>query len=365
MINLMEKYSAKLPKIWGHNSFIEGAVNEGYSWDGVKGIIITDIISQPLNDYQRSGTSRYGAPKDVQDWRQSLQLRHDKSYAMVIDRGDNSEQQMLKSSGKVTKKQTKEQVNPLRDKNAFSEWAKHAGHVIELSEAMSKANIVENLLEAEVYMNNKAVPMDDRRLYIKNTYHKMLRLSTEFNNCDNLKDRLVFKNKLGDLSTFTVIGVPDSWLPANVEYLAVYKESVFAPRKIQELHLHKDPPGISGHLLEARYIFDAFVFGALANGCVIGVTKGSKTVKPAASGDTTDGVTLTSTTADAIIRYTVDGSDPRYSDSAKIYTSAIKKGEGGADLKVGDVILAYAEKLTDNLYNSDVISHTAAEATGA
>ena len=248
MINLMEKHSAKLPKIWGFNSFIEGATNEGYSWDGVKGIIITDIISQPLNDYQRSGTSRYGAPKDVQDWRQSLQLRYDKSYSMVIDRGDNSEQHMLKSSGKVTKKQTKEQVNPLRDKNAFTEWAKHAGHVIELSEAMSKANIVENLLEAEVYMNNKAVPMDGRRLYIKNTYHKMLRLSTEFNNCDNLKDRLVFKNKLGDLSTFTVIGVPDSWLPANVEYLAVYKESVFAPRKIQELHLHKDPPGISGHL---------------------------------------------------------------------------------------------------------------------
>lgn len=365
MINLMAKYADKLPKIWGYNSFIEGAVNTGYDWDGVDRIIVTDTISQPLNDYRRSGQNRYGDPKDVQDWKQTMQLRNDKSYSMVVDKGDNSEQHMLKTSGKITKKQTKEQVNPLRDKNALSEWAKHGGHVIEASAAITKDNIVPFILGAETYMSNKSVPTDNRRVYIGNTRHMMLRQSSEFNNCDNLKERLIIKGKLGDLSTFTIIGVPDEWMPAGVEFIAVHKDSVFAPRKIWELHLHKDPPGISGHLMEARYIFDAFVFGALANGCVIGVTKGSKTVKPAASGDTTDGVTLTSTTADAIIRYTVDGSDPRYSDSAMIYTSAIKKGEGGADLKVGDVILAYAEKLSDNLYNSDVISHTAAAATGA
>lgn len=362
MINLHAKYADKLPRLFGHNSYIEGHVNESYRWDGVNRIIVTDTVSQPLNDYRRSGQNRYGDPKDVQDWKQTMQLKNDKSYALVVDRGDNSEQQMLKSSGRITSKQTKERVNPMRDQNAFSEWSKHAGHVIELSAAVGKANIVDVLLDAEVYMNNAGVPTDNRRLYIRNTYHKLLRLSSEFNNCDNLKERFVVKGKLGGLSAFEVIGVPDGWLPPEVEYLAVYKESVFAPRKIQELHVHQNPPGISGHLMEARYIYDAFVFGALANGCVIGVKPGAKAAAPTAAGGPGSGVTLACATSGALIRYTVDGSDPRYSDSAALYTGPITKGEGGADLKAGDVIFAYAENLAAGKHGSELLIHTVAEA---
>ena len=47
--------------------------------------------------------------------------------------------------------------------------------------------------------------------------------------------------------------------------------------------------------------------------------------------------TLSCTTSGASIRYTVDGSDPRYSKSAQSYTAAVTLAEGRS-------IRAYAEK---------------------
>ena len=66
-INLHSKYSDQLAKLYTKNSFVEGHTNNRWSFSGFKSIYIPSITTQPLNDYQRSGTSRYGTPKDLQD----------------------------------------------------------------------------------------------------------------------------------------------------------------------------------------------------------------------------------------------------------------------------------------------------------
>ena len=56
------------------------------------------------------------------------------------------------------------------------------------------------------------------------------------------------------------------------------------------------------------------MLGAKCGGVYALVAKGSTTAAPTFA----EGGTLSSTTSGATIYYTVDGSDPRYSDSAKV-----------------------------------------------
>lgn len=46
----------------------------------------------------------------------------------------------------------------------------------------------------------------------------------------------------------------------------VHKDSVTAPRQLEEFKIHDDPPGISGNLIECRFIYDCFVFNEKIDG---------------------------------------------------------------------------------------------------
>ena len=90
--------------------------------------------------------------------------------------------------------------------------------------------------------------------------------------------------------------------------------------------------GVSGALIEGRHYYDAFVLGAKCAGVYACVKTGMVTAKPVNNSGT-----LTCTDSGAVIRYTVDGSDPRYSDSAREYSTKIIT-------QSGEIIRAYAEK---------------------
>lgn len=352
-INLLTKYADKLPPLFGHKSYIAGHTSEGYKFDGAKSIVVIDDIPVDFGDYTRSGTARYGTPTDVQDWKQTMTLRYDASVARVIDKGDRMQQGYLKTAGRVVKKQITQKANPMLDKNAFKEWAQNAGQVIDAAATISKSNIVDLVLAMELAMNNKAVDPEDRTLFIKATYENAIRLSTQFDNCDSLKTKFVIHGLIGRIGRFMVVGVPDGWFPTNVAAIGTYKESVFAPVQLKDVNYHKDPPNISGDLINIRMIYDAFVRGALADGVVVLVESGKKTATPAATkGSTTTALASTTNSGTVDIKYTTDGTDPRYSDTAQAYSAAITNPDAGT------VIKAVAYKFSAGLYGSDVLEHT-------
>ena len=106
-----------------------------------------------------------------------------------------------------------------------------------------------------------------------------------------------------------------------------------------------DPVGVSGALIEGRHYYDAFVLGAKSNGVYALVQKSSKLTAPilAFSSQT---VTATKPSGAEEMRYTVDGTDPRYSDSAKVYTAGVAM-TSGATFRVA----AFAE----GKFTSDVV----------
>lgn len=353
MINLVTKYADKLPPLFKNRSRTAGRTNENFKWNGVGSIVALDIIVPELEAYTRSGTNRFGTPEDVQDWKQTMLVTQDYGKSLVVDKGDYTQQMMLKNAGRVVRDLTVKRVVPQIDKRAYLVWAQNAGKVIDAGATLDKTNIVEKLLDMETYMDDAGVPQPDRYLYIKSNYKQALRLSDEFDACESLKERLVMYGKIGELSTFTVIGVPASWMPTGVAAIATYKESVFLPKQINTANLHKDPPGISGHQVDYRALYDAFVYGAIADGVVALVENGKKTATPEATkGSTTTALASTTNSGTVDIYYTLDGTDPRYSDTKVAYSAPIENPAAGV------VIKAVAFKFSAGYYGSDLLEHT-------
>ena len=97
-------------------------------------------------------------------------------------------------------------------------------------------------------------------------------------------------------------------------------------------------------------MFDAFVKPTKADGIYVACKTGTVAADPAIV-IASNTATITSETADAVILYTTDGSDPRFSDTAKTYSASSKP-----TLASGETIRAAATKT--GMYWSGVAEST-------
>ncbi|MDD3400718.1 MAG: N4-gp56 family major capsid protein [Eubacteriales bacterium] len=331
-INLHDKFAKKMLDAFTADSFTEGLCGAKYDFIGVKSIKIMTTVTDELNDYSRSGTSRYGTPTDVQDTLQELTMTQDKSFTKAIDKGDNSEQDMMKNAAVYLRKQIRERVTPAMDKYRLSLWAMHAGKIATMASAPTAATIVGALLDAEVYFADNLVPADSRCVWIPHKYVKFLKTASEWTGCDGIVNKILFKGEVGTFSTLHIVAVPESYMPANVYFLCAQKESLLGPKKLAETQVHQNPPGISGHLIEGRWIYDAFVLGEIASGVYACIAAANKSANPTVNASTGAIALGTNNTA---AYYTLDGTDPRYSTTAvKITAGATPSGVAGKTVKV-------------------------------
>lgn len=345
-INLLELHAKPLDTMYTSESYIKGKTSNQWSWDGAKTVKIESIITQPPQDYNRTAAAnRYGTPKELQDALDIHTIRRDRSVSMVVDKGNNVQNGHLKEAGKVMKQEMQEQFVPESDRYALQEWAANAGYAIGAAEP-TKDTIIEQLVAVETRFANKHVPRTDRYVYIGNKYVGMLRQSLK--ECDTITDKLLLKGVVGDFGTLHLVGVPDTDLPAGVYMIATHKNAVVYPVQIKDAKLHIDPPGISGNLMEFRHIYDAFVIGTKKDGCVVVCDAEKVVATPVITkGGSTTTIAITGT---GTIKYTTDGSDPRFSNSAQTYSAAIP------NLATGERIRAVG--VGDGMYVSDMAELT-------
>ncbi len=348
-INYATEFSPKVAESFKKESLTDSATGKGYSFSGAKTVKIFSVDVAPLNDYQRSGMSRYGDPKELGDTVQELTMRDDKSFSMTIDKGNQADQMNIKGAARAMRRETEQVVVPYIDKYRFKEWAKGAGIVKGLSAAPAKNTIVEMIFDAGAEMDNRLVPSSARTLFIPNTYYKLLALSDQFLGVDKLGEKVLSKGVVGEIDGMTVKRVPDSYFPKNVYFMVKWKGSTVDPVKLQDANIHKDPPGLSGNLLEGRIYHDAFVIGAKADGIYVAAAASAVAADPTIT-ISSGKATIASTTSGAVLRYTLDGSDPRYSASAQIYAAPVAAA-------AGTVVKAYAN--TGEGYPSGVAEATA------
>lgn len=334
-INLASKYSGKIQEKFKKSSFLAGNTSNAYDFAGVRSLTIYTPETVPLNNYKRDGANRFGTPVEMEDTIQELTMTQDKSFALTIDKGNNSDQLMTKEAGKMMKLQIEEQVTPYTDKYAIRRFIEQAGTIKGVT-APTKSTIIGMIFDAATALDDFMVPDNDRILYVPTSVYNMIRLSPEFIGVDKLAEQSLVKGQMGMIADMKVIKMPQSYFPVDTYFLITYKQSVLFPFKIKTARILKNAPGIDGALLEGRQYFDAFVIGTKANG-VYAAVKSDKVVATPTIAISSNSATVTSTTGSATIKYTTDGTDPRYSKTALTYSTAVT-------LTSGQTIRAYAEK---------------------
>lgn len=253
-------------------SVIGGRTSKEYSWDGVKSINVWTITTQDPGDYTRSGTSRYGTPTDVEDTYQTMEITQDKSVSMVVDKGNNKQQEMIKNAGKVLGLEIREKFVPMTDKYALSRWnAGRGGYTVCAS--ITKDNVISEIGKHVTFFGNNSVGLDDAICYIGYTNYAYLLNCVEYLNLEKLGTKALADGAMGKVHGLDIKPIPDSYLPNGVQFLTVKKSSVLLPFQIKETKIHEDAPGISGALMEVRYLYDAFVLTTKNKGVVACLTE--------------------------------------------------------------------------------------------
>lgn len=306
-INLATKYSSKVVDKFYLDSVILGKSSKEYDWDGVNSIKVWTIktysptdYTKPANDNAITGQhQRYGYTYEVADEIQTMPLVQDKAVSLSVDKGNNTEQMLIKNAGKVMNLEMREQFIPLFDKYCLAKWSGQYGTsstapswaslvnaVNDGTSAFTKSNIVDKISAGVTTIRNAKTTVDDAYCYIGESNYAKLLLAQEFINYNNpafAKEHLS-KGVMGKLRGLQIVPVPDEYLKKSVivsgvttavnnpylnedlHFLIVKSSCVLAPTKIKDMKVHTDPVGISGALLEIRWLFDAFVLDTKAQG---------------------------------------------------------------------------------------------------
>lgn len=284
-INLADKYSNKIVDKFYTDSVILGKTNKEYNWDGVQSIKVWTIntyapvnYTRPTADTAGASLARYGQTREVADDLQIMTLTQDKGVSLSVDKGNNTEQMLIKNAGIVMARELREQFVPMFDKYCLAQWSDTTntvwGSLIQTTTdaSLTKANIVDAISSHVTALMNAETDVNDAYCYIGATNFGKLILSPEFLNIDKLGERNLERGVMGKVRGLQIVPIPDSYLPSGVNFITVKKSCVLAPTKIKDAKVHSDPVGISGALLEVRWLYDAFVLKTKAKGIVVSKT---------------------------------------------------------------------------------------------
>lgn len=348
-VNLATKYSSQIAEVFTAGSFIKGKTSNSFDLTGVKTLKVYTPVTVPEVDYTREGLSRYGTVTEMQDIVQELKMTQDKAFTLTIDKGNNLDQNMTKKAADMLRLQINEQSTPAADKYALRRFAMMAGTIDTVAEAPTKDTIVELISTGAQTLDDNLVPDGDRYVYVTSEVYKMIRLSPEFTGLEGLGVKAIGKGVCGEIAGLNIVRVPKSYMPEGCFFLITHKNAVLMPYKISDAKVHNDPVGVSGALIEGRHYYDAFVLGAKSAGVYALVLTANKLTQPTIS-VSGGNATITTPSGASEVRYTLDGTDPRYSDSAKVYTSAVA-APGGTEVR--------AAAFADDKFTSSVAQKTA------
>jgi hypothetical protein len=330
-INLMTKYRGKLTEALDYVNVLSGKTSTEYEWNGVKGIYLTSVKTVPLTDYNRNTTgNRFGGQNEVQDEQQYLELQKDRSVALTIDKGNFKEGMMLKTAGAVIKDEMNEQVKPELEQFALNEWAKNAGQYGTVTDDDNGAAILGDLLQIEAAFKNARIPTTERFAAVDANLFPYIR--SALTNLDNVTDRMLFKGVVGRVGTLNLIEVPHGDMPTGCHVLAWWKRAVVNPQTITDADIHEKPENLSGVLINMRYRYGAFVVGKYAMGVYALLASSQRATAIAAS------KARVINPGGKTVKYTVDGTDPRYSKSAVTITGSSNITVPSTDAPVGSTI---------------------------
>lgn len=259
-INYAEKYSPQVDERFKLGSLTTALVNHAYDWLGVATVKVYSVPTAEMNDYTLTGSNRYGTPAELNNEVQEMTLVKDRSFTFTIDKKSEDDTMGVMAAGAALARQIDEVIIPEIDTYRISKLVAGAPTANVIKDvAVTKANAYEKFLAVQEILDNKKVPTGGRICMCTPGYYNMLKLDEAFTKKGDMATKIAINGLVGEVDGVYIIKAPKSYFPENVNFLITNPIVMPAPIKLTEYKIHDDAPGISGHLVEGRIRYDAFV----------------------------------------------------------------------------------------------------------
>lgn len=336
-INYATKYAEKIAERFHLNSITDDDCGKDYTFldPDSRTIRVGSVDVVPESQYKREGDDRFGPTYDLGDTLQEMTCDQCPAFSIALDRVIQSDQAIKKEAGKVVRRQLDEVTIPGVDKHRIKSWALGANIVHKLSAAPTKNNIVETIMDLGVAMDNAGVPSGKRTLYIAASYYKLVKLSNEFISLKDLGESSVGRGVVGELDGMRVKKVPDHYMPKGIYFYIKHKGCTVDPVKLQQVDILEKVKGIAGSVIQGVTYHGAFVIGAKGDGIAVAGSADAVLDAPAITVSASSHAATITAVSGVVFKYTTDGSNPRYSTTAQVYTAAVTLKEGETIKAVG------------------------------
>ena len=264
--NLATRYLTEVDERFARESQAMLALNNDYKCQGDKTFKVYSIPVVPMVDYARSGNSRYGTPVDLSRNVQTLTVTKDRAFTFIIDKGDKLQSEMVSDAGKALSRQLREVWVPEFDTYVFktlADAAKANGNYD--STAATTSNAYSLFLAGMEKLGDANVPDAGRVAFCTYKFANLLKQDPAFMKYGDQSQQMILKGVIGEVDGCKIVKVPSSRLPAGAAFIITHPVAATAPKQLDEYKIHDNPPGISGWLVEGRFIYDCFVLNEKAN----------------------------------------------------------------------------------------------------
>lgn len=324
-VNLAAKYSNKIDEVIINGAQSAPSVNKDYDFVDANVVKVYSFEPVEMNDYTRSGTSRFGTPSELPDTTQTLTMTQDKSFTFTIDKGNKIDTPAgVREAGKALRRQIELVIQPMIDRYRFAKISENAGHRIFATSGITSSTAYEMFLEANQAIDDSDIPSAGRIANVSPKFLNLLKQDDAFIKSGDLSQNMLVKGQVGEVDGVAIIKT--SRLPAGCLFEITHPLACTSPVKLEEYRIHDDPPGISGQLCEGRVYYDAFILNKKKD--MISVCYGDMgglTLNVTAGADSTHSVvSVKGNTAGGKLVYKADFS------SASAASSAIDVGDSAA-----------------------------------
>ena len=259
-VNLASKYSGQLDQVFTAGSYTDRYVNRKYNFDGVKTVNVYTVTTVQPSNYSRSNTGdRFGGNNELQDIVTSYQLANDKSFKIVIDRGNYEQGALAKKAGEVMRAEMEEQVIPMIDANRLSKAAIGAAAASQYYSPTAN-DAYGDTLKMSAALDEAKAPIAGRVLWVTPTFYNSIKKQiTTTVEASGYNDKLIGRGFVGELDGVPVVKVPTSYFPSNTSAIMIHRDALLGAKQIMNTRIVTDSELVDGTILLGRFIFDSFV----------------------------------------------------------------------------------------------------------
>lgn len=263
-IALVTQFKPYVDEIFSKESKKALVTNQDFDWTGAHTVKVYKVSTGTMNDYDRTGTgsgvsgSRYGTVESLDATTEEFTLKNDRSFTFAIDKLDEDETGQTLQASSALARQQRLVVIPEVDSYVYGVMADGAGFKPEALE-LTQENIYDEITKASKALDDAEIPEEGRYIIVNPDVYRTMKHCNEIIMETETDTKLRKQGVISNLDGAMVIKVPSVRLPEKCGFIVCHPCATVAPTKLEDYTIHKNPPGISGSLVEGRVCYDAFV----------------------------------------------------------------------------------------------------------